>query len=231
MTDDGSRTLVRNDSGDGYHSGCGALAETRLVYLHNSGIRERLTYGQASSVLEIGLGTGMNMLATVDVAVRTGASLRYTAWEADWVPADVLQQLSLGNGLRNPSLADRFVGFRDTIGRRVPDGVYFWTSESHGESAIHVELHIGDVREEPFPHRDCYDAIYFDPFAPASNPDLWQLGFFEKMHTILVPGGRLTTYCCSRVVRDRMKAAGFELERVPGPINGKREVLVATRPV
>lgn len=42
--------------------------------------------------------------------------------------------------------------------------------------------------------------------------------------------GVLTTYCAKGVIRRRLQSAGFEVERLPGPVNGKREILRAIKP-
>ncbi len=47
----------------------------------------------------------------------------------------------------------------------------------------------------------------------------------------MAPGGMLTTYCAKGVIRRRLQSAGFTVERLPGPANGKREILRATREV
>ncbi len=49
------------------------------------------------------------------------------------------------------------------------------------------------------------------------------------MHRALRTGGKLDSYCVNRRVRDDLALAGFEVDRVPGPPGGKREVLVATK--
>jgi tRNA U34 5-methylaminomethyl-2-thiouridine-forming methyltransferase MnmC len=42
------------------------------------------------------------------------------------------------------------------------------------------------------------------------------------------PGGVLVTYCTKGIVKRALKAAGFQIEKLPGP-TGKREILRATR--
>ena len=41
ITDDNSRTLMHPETGVAFHSASGALAETRHVYLHNSGVQKK----------------------------------------------------------------------------------------------------------------------------------------------------------------------------------------------
>ncbi|MGI9443990.1 MAG: MnmC family methyltransferase, partial [Rubripirellula sp.] len=69
----------------------------------------------------------------------------------------------------------------------------------------------------------------FDPFAPAVNQELWTEEFLSRMWTLLGDGGQLVTYCVNRRVKDALTASGFEIECLPGPVGGKREVMRATR--
>jgi tRNA U34 5-methylaminomethyl-2-thiouridine-forming methyltransferase MnmC len=68
-----------------------------------------------------------------------------------------------------------------------------------------------------------YNLIYFDAFAPSAQPDLWTDSVFENMYSLLKPGGALVTYCAKGAVKRSMKAAGFEVEALPGPPR-KREM-------
>ena len=229
VTDDGSRTLVHQSSGDGSQSGCGAIAETRHVYLQNSGVADRLHNGIATSVLEIGLGTGMGLLVTVDAAAIAKTSLRYESWECNWLPADVLRELKLGDCLHDRKLAERFINFREAMPDPAINGCYRWECLPSISTTLDISVQVGDVRQHRFDEKVKFDAIYFDPFDPNVNPDLWEPFFLERIQRLLTDDGRLVTYCCSRKVRDAMAAAGFKVHRVPGPTGGKREVLVATR--
>jgi tRNA U34 5-methylaminomethyl-2-thiouridine-forming methyltransferase MnmC len=66
--------------------------------------------------------------------------------------------------------------------------------------------------------------IYYDAFAPSAQPELWTKEIFEKLYQMLLPGGILVTYCSKSDVRRAMQAAGFIVEKIPGP-RGKREMV------
>ena len=51
----------------------------------------------------------------------------------------------------------------------------------------------------------------------------------NSLYEILNKGGILTTYCAKGIVRRMLQAAGFTVERLPGPPGGKREILRATK--
>jgi len=73
-----------------------------------------------------------------------------------------------------------------------------------------------------------FDLIYFDAFAPESQPELWEIPIMEKMYCALKPKGVLVTYCAKGVVKRNMKAAGFAIESLPGPPR-KREMTRAIK--
>jgi tRNA U34 5-methylaminomethyl-2-thiouridine-forming methyltransferase MnmC len=47
---------------------------------------------------------------------------------------------------------------------------------------------------------------------------------------MLAPNGLLTTYCSKSNVRKAMEAAGFQVEKIPGPW-GKREMVRANKAI
>jgi tRNA U34 5-methylaminomethyl-2-thiouridine-forming methyltransferase MnmC len=70
--------------------------------------------------------------------------------------------------------------------------------------------------------------IFYDAFAPRVQPELWTAEIFLKLFSLLNPGGILVTYCAKGEVRRNMIAAGFSVEKLPGP-PGKREMLRAAK--
>lgn len=74
-----------------------------------------------------------------------------------------------------------------------------------------------------------FDVVYFDAFAPEKQPEMWSQSLFDRLYACLSEGGVLTTYCAKGVVRRMLQAAGFHVERLPGPPGGKREILRGTK--
>jgi ADP-ribose pyrophosphatase YjhB (NUDIX family) len=72
------------------------------------------------------------------------------------------------------------------------------------------------------------DVVFFDAFAPSAQPELWRQEVFETLGEGVVDGGRLVTYCAQGEARRAMRAAGWRVEKAPGP-PGKREMTVAFR--
>ena len=222
VTDDGSRTLICSGTTDAFHSGCGAKAETLHVYLENTGLAPRLRNGHSSTVLEVGLGTSMALLMTMDLAIRYSTKLHYVALENDWISAQTLSFLSPSTWVAQTWIVESYLAFRESIPREAPPGTYTWQLDQDRIAVIEV----GDALSWSPPNQTLFDAILFDPFCPESAPAFWSAEYLSKMRSRVAKEARIATYSCSRVVRDAFEQAGWLVERVPGPPGGKREVLV-----
>ncbi len=203
------------------HSGCGALAETHYVYLHNSGIASALQQQRPQAVLEIGLGTGMAVLATAQLAELTSTPVQYLAIEINPLPSKVIRQLRFEQ-----------LGFAQHLIDDLCELLEHASSADQSRrvgACCEVTIQIADAAQWQTAAQGQFDAVYFDPFSPATNPNLWTIDIFRRMHDALRNGGKLVSYCVNRRVRNDLAAAGFDVERVPGPPGGKREVLIAAR--
>lgn len=239
ITDDDSRTLVHVDNEVSYHSRCGAASECDHVYLINGGCSIETgtdTFsGWPSTILEIGFGTGLSMLRTLDRMVRYERPLKFISVERRPLMCETLRLLDLSRGLHQPELAEQFLNWYAEqieptfVDRQRDSGSLF---SSHWKlSAMHeVELVVGDARDFAAHANVIADTVYLDAFDPKTNPELWEIPFLRMLVQRLRPGGRLVTYCVATEIRHRMEAVGLDVLRVPGPKGGKREVMIATRP-
>jgi tRNA U34 5-methylaminomethyl-2-thiouridine-forming methyltransferase MnmC len=72
------------------------------------------------------------------------------------------------------------------------------------------------------------DVVYFDAFAPEKQSEMWTLSAFQRLISVLNPGAVLTTYCAKGEIRRMLASLGLTMERIPGPVGGKREILRGT---
>jgi len=86
---------------------------------------------------------------------------------------------------------------------------------------IKVETDLVTYRFNPEPQ---FDLVYYDAFAPGKQPEMWSEEVLHKVASTVKIGGILVTYCAKGTVRRALSAAGFHMERIPGPI-GKKEIL------
>ncbi len=255
-TADGSLTLYDPAVDQTYHSGRGAIAEARHVYLGASGAARRLAEGEELRVLEVGLGSGMNLLLTLDAARSGGARLHYRALERRPPPAQQVRRLDLGRFLDHPELVDAWLEVvedlrgrdsrgRDLRGRAAPhetgpgrDDPALASYQLPGGALLEVAL--GSATAGPAGHPASAaaavlapgwaDALYHDAFSPAASPELWSEAFLRACASALAPGGVWVSYTVAGAVRRRLQAAGLEPVKLAGPPGGKREMCRAVKP-
>jgi tRNA U34 5-methylaminomethyl-2-thiouridine-forming methyltransferase MnmC len=84
------------------------------------------------------------------------------------------------------------------------------------------------VQEAPINNQ--FDLVFYDAFAPSSQPELWEADVLRRMSDALQDGGVFVTYCAKGVVKRCLRSIGLQVEGIPGP-PGKREMTRATKPV
>ena len=99
-----------------------------------------------------------------------------------------------------------------------------WNSEITLSNNFILHKSFLDIKDFRTP--DKFNLIYFDAFAPAIQPELWEEDVFRKLSDALLPKGLLVTYCAKGEFRRSLQQIGFEVERLPGP-PGKREMIRA----
>ena len=214
ITDDGSKTLYSEQYKQTFHSNKGALAESRHVFLETSGVADSLRLGQATKVLEVGFGTGFNFFLTADLALEQGVELEYVALEQNLLDAATINSLGYHDYLVNKNLLNSFLEYRQNI-----------TGDFEYEG-IRLELKLANALRQNLA-ANYFDAIYQDAFSPEENPELWSTEFLAKLKNSLKPGGKLSTYSVKGEIRRKLIALGFKVQKLPGPKNGKREILLA----
>lgn len=225
ITRDGSPTLFSERYQQTYHSIHGSVTESNHIFLEETGIRDRLTRGAPTNILEVGLGTGLNFLLTAQEAIASGASLRYWAMEHTIVTPDTFHTLCFEPFINDRSLLTSFSGALERLINAPSD-------QSHSYDITNsVQLHVlkGDASHTPVPDNQ-YHAVYQDAFSPDVNPELWSSLFFQQIYDTMLTGGRLTTFSVRRLVRENLVDAGFVVQKRPGPPGGKREMVLAIKP-
>jgi len=213
LTADGSHTIALTDAGITYHSHHGAVGESRHVFIE-AGLQPLFQSAAAPiHVLEVGFGTGLNALLTLQEVRLHQQSVLYTAIELFPLSTEEIGQLNYGQLLQDQSafLAIHEANWEETIAIDP-----FFTLRKQKSSLLTLEG-VHDVT-----------CIYFDAFSPTYQPELWTEAVFHQLYNLLLPGGVLVTYCSKSVVRKAMVAAGFQVAKIPGPW-GKREMVRARR--
>lgn len=212
-TRDGSYTLYSHRIDERYHSVHGAVQESLHVFIASGFDR---VAAEPVRVLEVGLGTGLNMLLTWIEADQRARCVEYTALEPHPLPVDMLEALGHTEALGREDLHRPFKELM-----ALPSG-------GTAVPSPHFRFELRHARVQELEEVDAYDLVYFDAFGPATQPEMWTLAVFNTLFRAMRPGAVLVTYCAKGAVRRTMQAAGFSVERAPGPV-GKKEMLRATK--
>ena len=211
QTKDGSNTLFVPDLNEHYHSVHGALQESQHVFI-KQGLEYALEQKRDIKILEVGFGTGLNAILTFPYALAQKAFIQYDTLEKYPLTEEVVRQLHFEQFVLNPELLAYFYELHAAPWNEPANVIPYFTLQK-----IHETL------EEFVAPSSYYDVIYFDAFAPEKQPELWTDAIFEKLYKATRPGGVLVTYCAKGSFKRSLKAAGFEVEALPGP-PGKREM-------
>ena len=189
---------------DPYYSLENGLSETRHVFLEGNDLPAR--YRDGFHVAELGFGTGLNFLATLESwrSSNTSGCLSYTSFEAyPMAAADMAQAL------------DAFGGLADLAAPLTEQ----WTGDGGSFSfvgGVTLNLIVGDARETLPRWSGQADAWYLDGFSPAKNPELWEPSLMQEVARHTARGGTAATYTAAGFVRRGLQKAGFSVMRTPG---------------
>jgi tRNA U34 5-methylaminomethyl-2-thiouridine-forming methyltransferase MnmC len=211
---DGSDTLYLTDLDEHYHSTFGAIQESMHVFIRSGFDVCRKT---EICILEIGLGTGLNCFLTWIAGRDSDKSVQYFAVEKYPLPTNIVEHLNYCETFTT-SEAIVFSSLHACP----------WECDVQVDDRFMLHKMEADLLNLNFRELPNIDLIYFDAFSPEKQPELWNLSIFEKLFSKMNSNGILVTYCAKGYVRRNLQAAGFIVERIPGP-PGKREMIRATK--
>ena len=201
-TDDGSTTLFVPELNEHYHSTKGARTESQHIFI-NMGLKA--STATTPHILEI-YYTGLELYPLewqlVEQLGYISANEQLMTGDNQCPAHELFKQLHTSPWEEDVPITPHF-----TL-RKVQKDFNKLETETEGWKA---------------------DVIYFDAFAPEKQPEMWSQELFNRLYVLLNNGGILTTYCAKGVVRRMLQAAGFIVERLPGPPGGKREILRARK--
>lgn len=230
ITKDGSPSVELRE-GVTYHSTFGAIQESRHVFVGEgwkaivgSGVKgadgevrsmdAEMTDMETVHVFELGFGTGLNALLTFIEAEAIGRPVLYETVEVAPLDASIFESLSYCELLGRPDLQEVFLQMHrcdwDSSVQISPRFTFYKSRDAWPDHVLQQPANV----------------VYYDAFDPMTQPELWEERVFRRLAEQLTPGALLVTYCSKGVVRRALQAAGFCVEKRPGP-PGKREIVRA----
>lgn len=218
ISDDGSHTFISDKFGVSYHSTHGALQESITVFLAAGLHYARHNFISDIKILEMGFGTGLNALLTLIESEKYRKRISYNTIEAYPIGINEAKSLNYIDILNAEVYRDQFESMHSSDSMKqitVSDRMVF-------------KKYICQL--ENFEPQEKYNVVYYDAFAPTTQPELWDEKMMKKIYDMLADEAVFVSYCAKGSFKRALKSAGFVLEPLPGP-PGKREMTRAIKSV
>lgn len=165
------------------------------------------------NILEIGFGTGLNaFLAWQFANEHPEVQFHYRALERYPIEASLARNLNYPRLLDLPQ--EEFLRLHSAAwNETIPVSTNF--------SLTKVKADFFDGLKEM--QEGWAQVIFYDAFAPSSQPELWKPEILGLCHRVVAQDGVLVTYCAKGQFKRDLKSVGFLVEPLPGP-PGKREM-------
>ena len=209
----GGKTLRLAATKQVFHPVIGPVAEAERIHLAGTRLVERANAaaraggGDPFNVWDVGLGAAANALTAV-VALRAsgrpGLRVRLCSFDRTLAPLEFTLQHAVELGYPQ--------GHEDTLRQLAAAGSV--RLDLPGGGAVEWTLRTGDfasrIADAPAAH-----AVFFDPYSPAANPEMWTLELFAALRARAAGptdgGCLLTTYTRSTAVRVTLLLAGWHV--------------------
>lgn len=214
-THDGSHSLLHEQLNETYHSIHGAIQESNHVFIkHGLDFVKQHSNSSSINLLEIGFGTGLNALLTLQFAHIHNLAIRYITVEAFPVEEAVWSKLN----------------YTESSDSKV------WFEKLHRANwnkwvTISPEFQLKKLKttlQEAVLEQSNFDLIYFDAFAPSKQPEMWEVPMLKKVVDAMKSKGVFVTYCAKGQLKRDLHSLQLTVESLPGP-PGKREMVRAQK--
>ncbi len=215
-TADGSHSLFNEELNETYHSVHGAIQESVHVFI-KSGLQYVLERSSPLpiSIFEVGFGTGLNALLTLQYLQGHPKAVNYTAIEHSPLGEEIWSRLNYASLLN--------------LGAEYKDLHYSAWGRPHALTANFNLLKLNNTLQQVVLSKESLDLVYYDAFAPSKQPELWSFDVLRKIFEALKPGGVLVTYCAKGQLKRDLNGLGLVVETLAGP-PGKKEMVRAVKP-
>ena len=198
-TSAGATSIRDNLTREIMHNPVGPWVEANSLYIDQSRLAERLVQDldRELVIFDVGLGAAANALAVLTCArgLSVHRPLRLVSFERE--------MKLLEFALDHADHFAHFTGFEPAV--RAIQSTGRWS-----EPGITWELRLGDYNETIARETSKAHLIFFEPYSPKKNADMWTVETFARTRRACDPGGCvLYTYSQATGVRAALLCAGF----------------------
>jgi len=220
----GAWAMLDRASGEVMHPIGGPLLESERLYVAPARLERRLLAHDPEPLvlLDVGLGAGSNAAAAIRLRQRLpteARALSIVSFDRTRAP------LAL-------ALAHEHAEAFGWSGPAADAALELAARGRHaGRSGLDWRLVDGDILEglaaQP---GESADVVFWDPFSPGKNPELWTLAAFRALRRVCRAGASVHTYSGATAVRAALLLAGFCVGLGETIAAGKRATVAALAP-
>lgn len=206
----GARAMLDRKAGEVMHPVVGPWVESERLYCEPARLAARLLAGEATG--STGAEAGPLVLFDVGLGAGSNASAAWRLSEALPASARRLEIVSFDHRLDAFALAARPEHAADFgldgaagVAARALLAVGRHETARTGWRLVHGELPAALDLEAA----EAADVVFWDPFSPRANPDLWTLAAFTALRRRCGAGATVHTYSGATAVRSALLLAGF----------------------
>lgn len=195
-TKDGSYTAFSEIAGEHYHTISGAIEEAFEKHVNALGIENGM------HILDFCFGLGYNSIA----ACKDHDNLQIIGLENDLKIIEAMKDIEILDILKI-----KFDAFRD-----IAENLDVTDNNNN-----RIQILLGDALQkiDELPN-EIFDRVFFDPFSPKKQPEMWSEEIFQKIYNKMKIGAKLSTYSCAKQIRKNMISVGFKV--MDGPVIGRK---------
>lgn len=194
----GQKSLRQCENFQTFHPGIGPVAEANILYVEQQRLVERCAKPGTFTIWDVGLGAAANAIAAIEALRDCAAGVEIHSFEKTLGPLHFALEHA------------------EELGYLLPHTKTLTTlhvkSSVEVHPRLHWHLHLGDFREQMLLEKiPSPNSIFFDPYSPKVNRELWTLEAFTRLRERLddsVPC-LMTNYSRSTAARVTWLLAGF----------------------
>jgi len=211
LTLDNTETYLNSEVQQTYHSQTGAVEEALKKYSIPCKIAEIAKTGTVR-ILDMFFGIGYNSAMAIDIALAENPDCKIEIVAVENDPEIIKKISEVKPPIKSYTLYKELVESNE-----IKENKKFVYENNN----IKITLFVNDAKKasKKLPEK-YFDAVFYDPFSPKAQPEMWDIDLFQEMFRVMKDSGILATYSCARIIRDNMAAADLVYD--DGPIVGRR---------
>lgn len=200
-----------------FHPVTGPRIEASILHVEQQQLVARAQAAAGFVIWDVGLGAAANALVAIEALSVGTSEVELHSFDKTTAPLEFALAHARELGYLEPhsELLKRLLAQQDVVIR----------------PGFRWRLHLGDFSRQLDVATDvpAPNAIFYDPYAPLGNPEMWSLDHFRALHQSLEFDRPclITNYTCSTAVRVTLLLAGFYVGRGCS-VGEKRETTIAS---